>query len=44
MSDARKLKDPETESARLKHILADAMPDNAVLKDLVEMSYHASRS
>ena len=35
VSDARKLKSLETENARLKRLLADAMLDNAVLKDLL---------
>jgi putative transposase len=35
VSDARKLKGLETENARLKRLLADAMLDNAVLKDLL---------
>jgi putative transposase len=35
VSDARKLKSLEAENARLKRLLADAMLDNAVLKDLL---------
>jgi len=35
ISDARKLKTLESENARLKKLLADAMLDNAVLKDLL---------
>ena len=35
VSDARKLKTLETENARLKKLLADAMLDNVVLKDLL---------
>ena len=35
MSAARKLKSLETENARLKRLLADAMLDNAALKDLL---------
>ncbi len=35
VSDARKLKSLETENARLKRLLADAMLDNAALKDLL---------
>ena len=35
VSDARKLKSLESENARLKRLLADAMLDNAVLKDLL---------
>ena len=32
--DARRLKQPEEENARLKKLLAEAMLDNAVLKDI----------
>lgn len=35
VSDARKLKSLETENARLKRLLADAMLNNVVLKDLL---------
>ena len=35
VSDARKLKSLETENARLKRLLAEAIVDNAVLKDLL---------
>ena len=35
VSDARRLKTLETENTRLKKLLADAMLDNAVLKDLL---------
>jgi len=35
VSDARRLKTLETENGRLKRLLADAMLDNAVLKDLL---------
>ena len=35
ISDAKKLKSLETENARLKRLLADAMLDNVVLKDLL---------
>lgn len=35
VSDARKLKILETENARLKRLLADAMLDNVVLKGLL---------
>ena len=38
VSDARKLKTLETENARLKKLLADAMLDNVVLKDLLGKS------
>lgn len=34
VSDAKRLKALEDENNRLKRLLADAMPDNAVLKDL----------
>ena len=35
VSDARRLKSLETENVRLKRLLADAMLDNAALKDLL---------
>jgi len=35
VSDAKKLKTLETENGRLKRLLADAMLDNVVLKDLL---------
>jgi putative transposase len=38
ISDARKLKTLESENARLKRLLADAMLDNVVLKDLLGKS------
>ena len=38
VSDARKLKTLESENGRLKKLLADAMLDNAVLKDLLGKS------
>lgn len=38
VSDARKLKTLEGENARLKRLLADAMLDNVVLKDLLGKS------
>ncbi len=38
VSDARRLKSLETENGRLKRLLADAMLDNAVLKDLLGKS------
>ncbi len=38
VSEARKLKALETENARLKRLLAEAMLDNAVLKDLLGKS------
>jgi len=38
VSEARKLKTLETENARPKKLFADAMLDNAVLKDLLGKS------
>jgi len=38
VSDARKLKSLEVENARLKRLLADAMLDTVVLKDLLGKS------
>lgn len=35
ISGARRLKVPEDENTRLKRLLADAMFDNAALKDLL---------
>ena len=35
VSDAKRLRALETENARLKRLLADAMLDNAALKDLL---------
>ena len=35
VSEAKRLKGLEDENARLKRLLADAMPDNAALKDLL---------
>jgi putative transposase len=35
LSDVKRLKMLEDENARLKRLLADAMLDNAVLKDLL---------
>jgi putative transposase len=35
VSDARRLKTLESENAKLKRLLADAMLDNVVLKDLL---------
>jgi putative transposase len=35
VSDARKLKSLEDENGKLKRLLADAMLDNAALKDLL---------
>lgn len=39
VSDARKLKTLEEENTRLKRLLADAMLDNAALKDLATKNY-----
>jgi putative transposase len=39
VSDARKLKVLEEENARLKRLLADAVLDNAALKDLATKNY-----
>lgn len=38
VSDARKLKGLETENAKLKRLLAEAMLDNMALKDLLGKS------
>jgi len=38
VSDARRLKSLETENGRLKRLLAEAMLDNSVLKDLLGKS------
>jgi putative transposase len=35
VSEAKRLKTLEDENTRLKRLLADAMPDNAALKDLL---------
>jgi putative transposase len=35
VSEAKRLKAPEDENTRLKRLLADAMLDNAALKDLL---------
>jgi putative transposase len=39
VSDAQKLKALELENGRLKRLLADAMLDNIVLKDLATKNY-----
>ncbi len=39
VSDAKKLRSPEDENARLKRMLAEAMLDNAALKDLTTKNY-----
>ena len=35
LSDTTRLKQLEEENAKLKHLVADVMPDNVVLKDLL---------
>jgi putative transposase len=39
VSDARRLRQLEEENARLKKLLADAMLDNAVLKDIASKKW-----
>ena len=39
VSDAKKLRGLEEENARLKRLLADAMLDNAALKDLATKNF-----
>jgi putative transposase len=39
VSEAKRLKGPEDENARLKKLLADAMLDNAALKDLLSKKW-----
>ncbi len=39
VSDAKKLRSLEDENARLKRMLAEAMLDNAALKDLATKNY-----
>ncbi len=39
VSDARRLRQLEEENARLKKLLADAMLDNAVLKDVASKKW-----
>ena len=39
VSDARRLKELEAENAKLKRLLADAMLDNAALKDVVSRKW-----
>jgi len=39
VSDARRLKTLEEENAKLKRLLADAMLDNAALKDLATKNF-----
>ena len=44
VSEAKRLKGLESENARLKKLLADAMLDNAALKDLLTKMYGPPRS
>ena len=44
VSKARRLRTLETENARLKKLLAEAMLDNAMLKDLAEKNGDARRT
>jgi putative transposase len=39
VSDARRLKGLEAENAKLKNLLADAMLDNAALKELLSKKW-----
>ena len=39
VSDARRLKELESENAKLKRLLADAMLDKAVLRDLLAKKF-----
>jgi putative transposase len=39
VSDARRLKELESENAKLKRLLADAMLDQAALKDLLSKKF-----
>ncbi len=39
VSDAKKLRAPEDENNKLKRMLADAMLDNAALKELATTNY-----
>ena len=39
VSDARRLKELESENAKLKRLLADAMLDQAALKDLLSKKW-----
>jgi len=43
VSEARRLKALETENSKLKRLLADAMLDNAALKDLLSKMYGPPR-
>tara|TARA_Y100000296_G_scaffold87454_1_gene134722 strand:- start:7095 stop:7322 length:228 start_codon:yes stop_codon:yes gene_type:complete len=39
VSEARRLREPESENAKLKRLLADAMLDQAALKDLLAKKF-----
>jgi len=39
LSDAKRLKSPQEENSKLKRLLADAMLDNAALKDLATKNF-----
>lgn len=39
VSEAQRLKELESENSKLKHLLADAMLDNAALKDVVNRKW-----
>jgi putative transposase len=39
VSDAKRLKALEDENGKLKRLLADAMPDNTALKDLLSKNW-----
>jgi putative transposase len=39
VSEAQRLKELEAENSKLKHLLADAMLDNAALKDVVSRKW-----
>lgn len=43
VSEARRLKELESENAKLKRLLADAMLDKAALKDLLAKGFDARR-
>ncbi|BAJ81406.1 putative transposase [Acidiphilium multivorum AIU301] len=43
VSDARRLKQLEDENARLKRLLADAVLDNAMLKEIASKTYGPPR-
>jgi putative transposase len=39
VSEARRLRELESENAKLKRLLADTMPDNVALKDLLSKKW-----